>query len=431
MVTAVMWQHSYAVPGVITVRGLIASELGVAVGLWIAPAYLIMYASLLLLGGRLADLFHPRRVLISSLALLVASMVISGIVSNGPLIVALSGLRGAATACSIPAAQAILTTRYYGQGKTKAVAISTGVGVTGFLAALLATGVLADYGWRLPVLVPVPVAALALLLAVRYRDTPTDEQRQSLDVWGSILLAAAMTALVRAIFETRQSGWTSPTTLGAFGASTALFAILVVVESQTVSPIFPLAVLRRGVDIGRVNVFALCLNGAHVGSLTLVTGYLSGIGWSPLGATAAYAPMGIFMGLMPFMAPVIRRYGAWRLLGAGAVISIGAYANLLRLGAGAPEYWAVIVWTPALTGVAYALAWPPLVVLASSAVDTQYQGLAAGLMWTAYQLGGAVAAALADTLLTAGTGVIIVCAVMCCAVALPRVATRSPSSTAT
>jgi hypothetical protein len=64
-----------------------------------------------------------------------------------------------------------------------------------------------------------------------------------------------------------------------------------------------------------VNVFALCLNGAHVGSLTLVTGYLSGSGWSPLGAAAAYAPMGIFMGLMPFMAPVIRRYGAWRVLG--------------------------------------------------------------------------------------------------------------------
>jgi MFS family permease len=427
MVAAVLWQHSYAVPGVITARGLIASELGVAAGLWIAPAYLILYASLLLLGGRLADLFGPRRVLISSLALLVASMVISGIVSNGPLIVALSGLRGAATACSIPAAQAILTTRYYGQDKTKAVAISTGIGVTGFLAALLATSVLADYGWRLPVLAPIPVAALALLLAVRYRDIPMDEQRQSLDVWGAILLAAAMIALVRAIFETRQSGWTSPTTLGAFGASAVLFAIFVVVESRTTSPIFPLAVLRRGVDIGRVNVFALCLDGAHVGSLTLVTGYLSRIGWSPLGAAAAYAPMGIFMGLMPFMAPVIRRYGAWRLLGAGAVISVGAYANLLRLGPGAPEYWAVIVWTPALAGVAYALAWPPLVVLASSAVDAQYRGLAAGLMWTAYQLGGAVAAALADTLLTADTGVIIACAVLCCAVALPRVATRSPS----
>jgi hypothetical protein len=117
--------------------------------------------------------------------------------------------------------------------------------------------------------------------------------------------------------------------------------------------------------------------------------------------------MGIFMGLMPFMAPVIRRHGAWRLLGAGAVISIGTYANLLRLGAGSPEYWAVIIWTPALAGVAYALAWPSLAVLASSMVDTQYQGVAAGLMRTAYQLGGAVAAALADTLLTADTGVII------------------------
>jgi MFS family permease len=431
MVAAVLWQHSYAVPGVITVRRLIASELGVAAGLWIGPAYLILYASLLLLGGRLTDLFGARRVLISSLALLVASIVISGIVSNGPLIVALSGLRGAATACSIPAAQAILTTRYYGQDKTKAVAISTGIGVTGFLAALLATGVLADYSWRLPILAPVPVAALALLLAVRYRDTPKGEQHQSLDVWGAILLAAAMTALVGAIFETRQSGWTSPTALGAFGASTVLFALLVVVERRAASPIFPLVVLRRGVDVGRVNVFALCLSGAHVGSLTLVTGYLSGIGWSPLGAAAAYAPMGIFMGLMPFMAPVIRRYGAWRLLGAGAVISIGAYANLLRLGAGSPEYWAVIVWTPALAGVVYALAWPSLVVLASTTVDAQYQGLAAGLMWTAYQLGGAVSAALADTLLTGGTGVIIGCAVVCCAAALPRVATRSPSSTAT
>jgi DHA2 family methylenomycin A resistance protein-like MFS transporter len=272
---------------------------------------------------------------------------------------------------------------------------------------------------------------LALLLAVRYRDAPTDKRRQSLDVWGAVLLAVAMAALVGAIFETRRSGWASPTALGAFGASAVLFAILVAVETRVASPIFPLAVLRRGVDIGRVNVFALCLSGAHVGSLTLVTGYLSRIGWSPLGATVAYAPMGIFMGLMPFMGPVIRRYGVWRLLGLGAVISIGAYANLLRLGAEPPEYWAVIVWTPALAGVAYALAWPSLVVLASTAVDVQYQGLAAGLMWTAYQLGGAVAAALADTLLTADIGVIIACAVVCCAAALPRVATRSPSSTAT
>src|SRR5262249_51662640 len=160
--------HSYAVPGLITVRTLIASELGVATGLLIAPVYLILYASLLLLDGRLADLLGPRRVLISSLVLLIASFVLSPIVSSGPLILALSGLRRAATACSIPAAQAILTTRYYGQGRTKAVAMSTGVGVTGFLAALLATGVLAGYGWRLPVLAPVPVAALALLLAVRY-----------------------------------------------------------------------------------------------------------------------------------------------------------------------------------------------------------------------------------------------------------------------
>src|SRR5262249_55593786 len=67
MVAAVLWQHSYAVPGLITVRTLIASELGVATGLLIAPVYLILYASLLLLDGRLADLLGPRRVLISSL----------------------------------------------------------------------------------------------------------------------------------------------------------------------------------------------------------------------------------------------------------------------------------------------------------------------------------------------------------------------------
>src|SRR5262249_6872275 len=127
---------------------------GWVAGLWMGPGNRILYASLLLLGGRLPDLFGPRRVLISSLTLLVASIITFGIASSAPLILALAGLLGAAAACSIPAAQAILTTRYDGQDRTKPVAMSTGIGVTGFLAALLATGLLADYSWRLPVLVP-------------------------------------------------------------------------------------------------------------------------------------------------------------------------------------------------------------------------------------------------------------------------------------
>lgn len=142
---------------------------------WVVSGYVLGYGGLLLLGGRAADLLGRRRVFLIALAVFAAASLLGGLVDNGGLLIAARFLKGASAAFTAPAALSIITTTFpEGPARNKALSIFTTCGASGYSLGLVLSGLLTSVGWRWTFLMPVPVALIALVFAIRLLPgTPT------------------------------------------------------------------------------------------------------------------------------------------------------------------------------------------------------------------------------------------------------------------
>src|SRR5918997_5399445 len=135
---------------------------------WIVSGYILGYGGFLLLGGRAADLLGRRRVLIVALAVFTVASAVGGVVNDGTLLVVTRFLKGAAAAFTAPAGLSIITTQFAeGPARNKALSIYTATGASGFSLGLILGGALTEIGWRWVFFLPVPVALVTLVAAMR------------------------------------------------------------------------------------------------------------------------------------------------------------------------------------------------------------------------------------------------------------------------
>jgi EmrB/QacA subfamily drug resistance transporter len=374
---------------------------------WVVSAYVLGYGGFLLLGGRAADLLGRRRVFLISLGVFLVASGLGGLASDGTLLVVLRFVKGVAAAFTAPAGLSIITTTFAeGPARNRALSIYTATGATGFSLGLVLGGALTEIGWRWVFFLPVPVALLTLIAALRLLPPGERPARgaRSFDAAGAVTVTAAMLLLVYTLVEAPEAGWTSGRTLGSLAGALALLVGFVALEARRPAPLVRLGILRSG-SLVRANVGAMALFGSWVAFQFVLTLYLQQLrGWSALETGLAIFPGGLIVALLaPRLEPLIARFGVMRLIVAGLVSVVAAYALFLPIGLDS-AYPAAMLPTVVLGGLGFGLAYGPLNIAATNGIAPHEQGLAGGLLNTSFQFGGALVLAVVTAVNNANAG---------------------------
>lgn len=383
----------------------IGRELGLGTGAlqWIVSGYVLGYGSLLMLGGRMADLLGRRRIFLIALTVFAAASLLGGLVSDPTLLIATRFIKGLAAAFTAPTGFSIITTNFAeGRERNRAISIYTTFGASGFSLGLVVGGLMTALSWRWTFLFSVPIAVAAILLGLRFipRDRPAGDGGH--DVWGATTLSAGMLGLVFTLVSAPDAGWGSAQTIGGFAASAVVLAAFAWIETRVKHPLIRFGILREG-WVARANLSAVALFGSYLSFQFIVTLYLQSVlGWAPLAMALALLPAGLMVaGSAPFASRLIDRFGATRLVLAGLLSLSTGYLLFLRIGT-QPAYAADILPSVLLLGVGFALGFPSINVLATAGIHNDEQGLAAGLIQTSTQVGAALVLAVTTAIVGSG-----------------------------
>ncbi|MFC8198734.1 MFS transporter [Streptomyces sp. NPDC057298] len=372
---------------------------------WIVSGYILGYGGLLLLGGRTADLLGRRQVFLVALGVFALASLLGGLVDSGPLLIASRFIKGLSAAFTAPAGLSIITTTFpEGPLRNRALSIYTTCAATGFSMGLVLSGLLTEASWRLTMLLPAPIAVIALVAGLKLIPrSERDRTHRGYDIPGAVLGTASMLLLVFTVVQAPEVGWTTARTLLSFTAVAVLLTVFVRVERRSPSPLIRLGVLRSGNQI-RAQLGAMMFFGSYVGFQFLVTLYMQSLlGWSALHTALAFLPAGALVALSATkMGAIVDRFGTPRLIVAGFALMVVGYALFLRVDLD-PVYAAVILPSMLLIGAACALVFPSLNIQATNGVDDHEQGMVSGLLNTSVQVGGAIFLAIVTAVVTANS----------------------------
>ncbi|MGO4146018.1 MFS transporter [Paenarthrobacter sp. YAF11_1] len=416
--TRAQWLLLMVVCTVLALDGLDVSMVGVALPSigqelnlgtdslqWIVSAYVLGYGSLLLLGGRLADLLGRRRIFLIALTVFAAASLLGGLVDDPAILIATRFIKGLAAAFTAPTGFSIITTNFAeGRERNKALSIFTTFGASGFSLGLVVGGLMTSLSWRWTFLVSVPIAVVVVLLGMKFipKDKPSVEDSGH-DVWGAVTLALGMLGLVYTLVSAPEQGWGSVATIAGFAVSVAVLAAFAVIENKVKHPLIRFSILKEG-WVARANLSAVGLFGSYLSFQFIVTMYLQSVlGWTPLGMALALLPAGLLVATSaPFADKLIEKFGATQLILTGLTALGLGYVLFLRVGT-TPNYVLDILPSVVLLGIGFALAFPSINVQATAGIKDSEQGLAAGLIQTSTQVGAALVLAV-TTALVSGHG---------------------------
>ncbi|MEW1926112.1 MFS transporter [Streptomyces sp. NPDC088360] len=385
----------------------IGSELNLSTSTlqWVVSGYILGYGGLLLLGGRAADLLGRRRVFLIALAVFALASLLGGFVDSGPLLIASRFIKGLSAAFTAPAGLSIITTTFAeGPVRNRALTIYTTCAATGFSMGLVLSGLLTEASWRLTMLLPAPIAVIALIAGLKLIPRSAREKNVGgYDVPGAVTGTAAMLLLVFTVVEAPEAGWASARTLLSFLAAAVLLAVFVRIELRTASPLIRLGVLRSGPQL-RAQIGAMTFFGGYVSFQFLATQYFQTLlGWSALETALAFLPAGALVALSSTkVGSVIDRFGTPRVIVAGFVLLVASYTLFLRVSLN-PSYASMILPSMILLGFACALVFPSLNIQATNGVHDDEQGMVSGLLNTSIQVGGAIFLAVVTAVITAAS----------------------------
>ncbi|WP_328709577.1 MFS transporter [Microbispora hainanensis] len=431
----------------------IAAGLGFSpVGLtWVIHAYALTFGGLLLLGGKIADRYGHKRVLMAGLAVFGLASLAGGFAQEPGHLVAGRALQGIGAAALSPAALAVLTVTFpTGKARVRAYGIWSAVNAAGGALGVLIGGVLTQYaGWRWVMFVSVPMAAVALALAWRgvTGAPPTAPDRRP-DVLGAVLATAGMILLVFGVVRTDQYGWTSPVTLTTLVAAIALLAAFVRVERTTTrDPLIRLGLLADR-SVAGANSYNLLLGAAMASSFYFASLYLQQVlGAGPTVAGIQLLPFAI--GVIAGATTAIKlgyRLPLRTMLIIGGLVTAAGFAWFGFISADG-SYLADVLGPSLVTSIGFGLCLGPVVSAATVGVAPSETGMASGLLSSSRQIGASFGLAALGTAAHARTGAsttiegltegyalgmtlsaaLLACAVLIAVAVLPRTRTAAPA----
>ncbi|WP_395700899.1 MFS transporter [Aquabacterium sp.] len=374
---------------------------------WVVNAYMLTFGGLLLLGGRLGDLYGHRRLFMAGIALFTLASAGCGLAGSQGLLIAARAVQGVGGAVVSAVALSLIMNLFTAPAdRAKAMGVYGFVCASGGSIGVLLGGLLTDaVGWHWIFLVnlPIGVAVLALGMAL-LPPARVAAATARLDVAGALVVTLALMLAVYAIVNGNEAGWQSARTLGLLGLAVLLLALFIGIERRVVAPLMPLGLFRLR-NLATSNMVGVLWAAAMFAWFFLSALYMQLVlGWSAMQVGLAFLPSNLIMAAfsLGLSARIVMRWGLRRPLGAG----LGLAALGLALFARAPvggSFVADVLPGMLLLGLGAGIAFNPLLLAAMGDVAPRDSGLASGIVNTAFMMGGALGLAALASLAAAQT----------------------------
>jgi EmrB/QacA subfamily drug resistance transporter len=383
---------------------------------WIVSSYLLVLGGLLLVGGRIADIYGRRRIFLAGLVIFTLSSLIAGLAGSAGVLIAARAVQGFGAALVMPATLAIIAAAFTDtRERTAAIGISGAVGALGLGLGPAIGGLISQHlhwGWIFLINVPLGVITLAIAIpsiAESRADRPALPAEAGsrpvstlarLDVPGLVASALALFALTYALIEGGDKGWTSPLILGAFAVAAVAAGVFLTIESRSTYPMIPLRIFRSAAFSGGLGTMMIWSFGV-LGIYFFTSLYLQhNLGFSPSKAGLAFVPMALCLALAAVLSPrVVLVLGAHRTVALGMAIMTVGLVLFARLGAAAT--FGSLLPGFILFGLGAGLMTVPLTNAVLGDVPTAQAGIASGLFNASREIGGLLGVTVIGAVLSA------------------------------
>ncbi|MFI6762825.1 MFS transporter [Micromonospora sp. NPDC050417] len=362
---------------------------------WVVSGYTLAFGGLLLLGGRAADLFGARRLVLAGLLLFAAASLTAGLATSGPMLLSGRAAQGIAAAMLSPAALSLIVTIFDGDERNRALGIWSALGGSGAALGVLLGGVLtAGPGWTWIFYINVPVGLVLLFTLRSYLPAqPATATGVAVDVPGAALVTVATAALIYTLIRAGDHGWVTWTTAVLLVTSAVLYAAFVARQRLAASPLMNLRLLtRRPVATGTLLILvatALMIMMFFLGTFALQEHH----GYGALTTGLLFLPVALSTMLGANAAGrVIGRTGPRSLAVTGLLVAAAGLA-IPAVWDGAAHMVAGMTIAAAGTGSLFVVA----SATALGQVAAHEAGLAAGIVSTSHEFGASLGAAVASS----------------------------------
>lgn len=373
---------------------------------WVATGYLLTYGGFMLLGGRAADLIGRRRVLSVGVVVFAVASLVGGFANTSELLVGARIVQGAGAALMMPAALSLVTTSFKeGADRNRALGVWGGMIGLASAAGVLFGGVLTEvFGWRSVLLIN-PIICVVLLAAI-YRLLPDDRRRApvaSFDLLGAVLSTSGMLLLVYAVVEAPASGWSSTATILRFAGAAVLLIAFLVNESRRSNPLMPLSIFRIP-GLAAADATQLIAIAGFMSMFFFLSLYMQNVlQYSALKTGVVYLPVTIGIGIGAGAATkLIPLVGTRPLIVGGSLVAAAGVFLLSGLPVDG-EYVRDLLPGMMVMAVGLGFVMVSVTNAANAGVPGDKAGLAASLLNSSQQLGGALGLAVLTTVATSYT----------------------------
>src|SRR3954464_13129075 len=373
---------------------------------WAITSYSLVFGSLLLLGGRAADLLGRRRVFLAGLGVFTIASLASALATSEEVFFAARAGQGLGAAMLSPAALSIITTTFQGPDRAKALGVWGAVGGAGAAIGVLLGGTLTELvDWRAIFLINLPVGIAVAAAAMKV--VPADVARpqwRGLDLRGALVATTSLGALVYALSQAADAGWTSAQTLGLGLAGLAGLTAFAALEVHTRKPLLNVRRLgERGVGGG----FAMMLAASAVlfGSFLLTSIYLQEVlGTGALETGLAFLPMAVIIGLGAHLGSHLVGHAGLRIAMAAAFVLVAGGMVLLSGVSGDGGYVSDVLPGMLVAGLGRGIALVAVALSVLTGAADDEAGMLSGLNTTGHEIGGSLGVAVLVTIATGAIG---------------------------
>ncbi len=374
---------------------------------WAVNAYTLTYGGLLLLSGRLGDIFGPRRLLLSGVALFTVASLACGLASTKALLILGRLLQGIGGSVIVAVSPALAVHMFSGIGeRATAIAVLGFVCVTGGSIGLVLGGIVTSaLGWHWVFLMNGPVGVLVFLFCLALLpETSTPRERQRIDVWGAVTITASLIVVLYAASNAGGERLVSARTLGLLACSLVLAVAFLIIEARAPVPLMPRHVLKKR-NLAVANIVCLLSSAGSLSCSYMLTLYMGGVlGYGPLRISLVFLPASIVGAAfaLGLSAKLVSGLGLRGSVGGGlllAAIGLALFAGATANGATAKELLLCMI----LVGIGGGVGSNALSVAVLDDVPIAEAGLASGIINTTSLMAGAIGLAILASLAGART----------------------------
>lgn len=368
---------------------------------WILSGYTVAFGGMLLFGGRLTDVLGSRLVFLIGISVFAGGGIVSGLGGAGTVVICGRILSGIGAALVAPASLAALLARF-ATPERRAIAIRaySASGAVGYGAGLIVSGALTSVDWRVTVLLPAGIAVALFLIGVIILPHGNPRKDRSLNLGASVLVTAALLAVVFVIATVPSAGWTPPT-ISALVLAVGTAALFVSVERGHRDPLLPHSLLRSTALVSG-NVLAFLWAAASIGWQFAAALFLSDkLHFAPLTSGLAILPLAIMIVLTQTVARNWMRQGNPASIGAIGMVIQGAGILWFLLAIRGGDYWTGVLPGVILHGIGNGLTFPTFYTQSTSDIPDEQNGIASALVNTSVQIGSGIGVAVTSALITA------------------------------